>query len=488
MGRAGTPRPVPSGTALYKDISSLATFNAELGEITDAAIYVEGNEIAWVGKTSDIPAEFSTADQVMSLQDRIVLPGMINTHHHMVQCLTRCIAQDSALFGWLTALYPAWAHLTGDDVYIACKMAMAELILSGCTTTSDHLYIFPNDVTLDDTIRAGREVGIRFHPTRGAMSLGASKGGLPPDSVCELNEEAILKDMRRLIEEFHDNSKFAMLRIALAPAGQKNSTKELFVAAATLARSYEGIRLHTHLAENQMAREYQGVRLHTHLAENVEDIDYSIKTYGCRPGEYIKMVGWDKDDVWFAHCCCINDDEMKQFRDEGIGVAHCPSSNMRLASGIAPVRTLVDAGVNVGIGVDGSASNDCSNMIAEVRLAMFLQRANKNPKGLTAREALGLAIKGGAKNLGRTDVGEIAPGFAADFVAWRTDTLGFAGAHIDELAALLFCTPSIGFVDLSVINGAVVVQDGEIKTVDLKALVKEHNKASARICSHIKPS
>ncbi|GAQ83977.1 Atrazine chlorohydrolase/guanine deaminase [Klebsormidium nitens] len=468
-GSSGKPRPVPAGSTLYKNIGTLHTLNSTLSEIKDGAIFVKGNVIQWVGKTKDLPAEFSTADDVIRLENRVVIPGMVNTHHHMVQSLTRCVAQDSKLFGWLTSLYPAWGNLSGYDVYIATKLAMAELILTGCTTTSDHLYIYPNDVKLEDCIKASREIGMRFHPTRGAMTLGQSKGGLPPDNVCE-EEDAALATMKQLIEDFHDNSKYSMLRMGLAPCSPFTVDNSLMIAAAKLARQYEGVRLHTHLAENQ------------------EDIDFSIKTYGCRPGKYITDVGWDASDVWFAHCCMLDDAEMKQFHDNGIGIAHCPSSNLRLASGIAPVRTLLDTGVNVGLGVDGSASNDCGHLLAEARLAMLLQRHTGNAQGMTIAEAFDVAVKGGARNLGRDDIGEIASGYAADFVAWRTDTIGFSGGRIDEAAALLLCGPSVGFVDLSVINGEAVVKDGKFTTIDLTELVKAHNACSARICSFLGPN
>jgi len=461
-------RPVPEGTLLVKDIQMLLTLNSSGDEVCEGAIYVKGNVISWVGKTSEIPAEFSKADTVVSLPDRVVMPGMVNTHHHMVQCLTRCVAQEGLLFGWLQTLYPAWAHLKSEDVYTAAKTAMAELIMSGCTTTSDHLYIYPNDVKLDDTIRAAREIGIRFHPTRGAMSLGESSGGLPPDSVCE-QEADVLVEMERLINDFHDNSKYSMLKMGLAPCSPFTVTNDLMIAAAELARKHEGVRLHTHLAENQ------------------EDIDFSIKTYGVRPGEYLKQVGWDQDDCWFAHCCMLDEAERRQFHDCGLGIAHCPSSNLRLGSGIAPVKQLLDDGVNVGLGVDGSASNDAGNLLSEARLACFLQRYQGDVAALSARDTLRLAVKGGAKNLGRSDIGELAPGFAADFVAFRTDNLAFAGAQHDVVCALIFCSPGADQVDLSVINGEVVVRDGKLLTLDVPALIKEHNKRSAHICSFLKP-
>lgn len=382
----------------------------------------------------------------------------------MYQSLTRCIAQDSPLFDWLVALYPAWATMTGDDVHCASKLAMAELLLTGCTTSSDHLYVFPNNVTLDDSIRAAREIGIRFHPTRGIMTLGKSKGGLPPDSVVEDTEEA-LADAKRLIDQYHDPGRYSMLRIGIAPCSPFSVTKECMVGAARLARQYPHVRLHTHLAENQ------------------QDIDYSQKTCGCRPGGYLDMVEWNRGDCWFAHCVMLDDAEQAQFAVAGLGVAHCPSSNARLGSGIAPVRRLRDAGVNVGLGVDGCASNDSSNMLAEARLAMLLQRGLlRDVKGMAIREALEIATLGGARNLGRDDIGRIAPGCAADLVAWKlTGSAALSGGLGDPVAALLLCTP--GHVDLSVVNGEVVVRDGRLTTCDLQALVADHDARSRRVCA-----
>ncbi|KAK9829296.1 hypothetical protein WJX72_005009 [[Myrmecia] bisecta] len=460
--RAGIPRSVPKGTLLLQNIKTLATFNKDLGEIKDAAIYVERNVIQWVGRTADLPPKYQDADLVLCGKDRIVIPGLVNSHHHMWQCLTRTVGTDEALFGWQEACFPAWCGLHAHDLYTGCKLAMAELILTGCTTSTDLLYIYPNDCKFEDSVRAARDIGMRFHPTRGAVSMGQSKGGLPPDELVE-DEDDILADMKRVVEAFHDNSKYSMLRVGIAPNTPYTVTPELMVSAAKLARSYEGVRMHTHIAENK------------------ESVDFCLKKFGCRPGEYLKRVGWDKDDVWIAHCCQINDEEVKMWGENGIGTAHCACSNMRLADGICPVRKLLNAGANVGLGVDGSASNDSGNMLGEAREAMFLARSAGDPKGLSCREALELGIKGGARNLGRLDVGEIAPGFAADFVAWNTDTLAWAGAHHDEVAALVLCPP--GYVDLSVINGEVIVLDGELQTTDLPALIKEHNICSARLCA-----
>src|SRR5690606_30435082 len=318
-------------------------------------------------------------------------------------------------------------------IYVSAKLAMAELILSGCTTTSDHLYIYPNDVMLDDEIRAAQAIGIRFHATRGSMSVGESKGGLPPDSVVEA-EDAILRDTRRVIESYHDAGRYAMLRVAVAPCSPFTATPDLMRETAALARSY-------------------GVHLHTHLAENDKDITYSQDVFGQRPAEYAESVGWVGEDVWHAHCVKLNDAEIDLFGRTGTGVCHCPSSNMRLASGIAPVRRMLDAQVRIGLGVDGSASNDAGHLLNEARSAMLLQRAGGNPAQLTVYEALALGTRGGAAVLGRDDTGMIAPGMAADFIAFDLNRVWFAGALHDPVAALLLCLPPQ--VDYSVINGRV---------------------------------
>lgn len=461
--RGGVARPVSTTTRLFKGARVLATFAG--ADISDASILVENNVIKWVGATSDLPQDLQ-ADAVVDCSDMVIIPGMVNTHHHMYQSLTRCIAQDSPLFNWLVSLYPAWATMTGRDVYLASKLAMAELLLSGCTCSSDHLYIYPNNVTLDDTIRAAREIGIRFHPTRGIMTLGKSRGGLPPDHVVEEAGSA-LEDAKRLIEQYHDPERYSMLRVGIAPCSPFSVTNECMEGAAKLARQYEQVRLHTHLAENQ------------------QDIDFCQQTYGCRPGKYLEQVGWNKGDCWFAHCVMLNDEEQQQFAACGLGVAHCPSSNARLASGIAPVRAMRDAGVNVGLGVDGCASNDSSNMLEQARLAMLLQRASlRDVKGMRVREALEVAIQGGAANLGRDDIGRIAPGYAADFVGWKlTGNVALAGGLGDPVAALILCTP--GYVNLSVVNGEVVIRDGKLLTCDLEELMAQFSEASERVCASV---
>ncbi|MCZ7539118.1 MAG: 8-oxoguanine deaminase [Anaerolineae bacterium] len=441
-------------TLLVKHARVLVTMDDERREIADGALFVRDNVIEAVGVTGDLPA---AADEVLDLRDHVVLPGLVNTHHHMYQSLTRVIAdgQNQELFGWLRALYPIWAGLTAEAVYVSARLAAAELILSGCTTSSDHLYIFPNDVTLDDEIRGVQEIGLRFHATRGSMSVGESKGGLPPDSVVE-DEEAILADSRRVIEQYHDNSRYAMLRIGLAPCSPFSVSRDLMRASAELARSYPGVRLHTHLAETQ------------------PDVAYSLEMFGLKPGEYAEDVGWIGEDVWHAHCVHLTDDALDRFGRTGTGIAHCPASNARLASGIARVREMLRRGIPVGLGVDGSASNDSGHLLNEARLTLLMQRAlAQDPAVMTARDALELATLGGARVLGRDDIGALKPGMAADFVAYDLKGLPFAGAWHDPVAALLFCT-SVN-VSLSVINGRIVVRDGQLTTLDLPPLIERHN-------------
>lgn len=439
-------------TLLVKHADWLVTMDAERREIPDGGLYVEDNCIVAVGPTAALP---ETADEVLDLRGHIVLPGLVNTHHHMYQSLTRAVpaAQNAELFGWLRALYPIWARLTPEMIRVSTQTAMAELLLSGCTTTSDHLYIFPNGCRLDDSIEAARAVGMRFHASRGAMSVGESKGGLPPDSVVE-DEATILKDTQRLIETYHDPARYAMLRIVVAPCSPFSVSRDLMRESAALARAY-------------------GVSLHTHLAENDNDVRYSRERFGMTPAEYADDLAWTGNDVWHAHCVRLDDRGIALFGRTGTGVAHCPCSNMRLASGIAPVRQMRAHGVPVGLGVDGSASNDAAHMLNEARTAMLLQRVGFGPEAMTAREALEIATLGGARVLNRDDIGALAPGMAADFVAFDLRQIGFAGGLHDPVAALVFCASAN--VAYSVINGRVIVRDGQITTLDLPRLLERHN-------------
>jgi 8-oxoguanine deaminase len=445
----------PERTLLVRHAHVLVTMDDSRREIRDGAVLVRGNRIEQVGASAELPA---SADEVVDLAGHVVVPGLVNTHHHMFQTLTRAVpaAQDRELFGWLKALYPIWARLTPDALRVSALTAMAELVLSGCTTSADHLYLFPNGCRLEDTIDAAAEIGIRFHATRGAMSLGESRGGLPPDSLTE-GEDAILGDTRRVIEAHHDPSPLAMLRIGVAPCSPFSVTETLMREAAALARSHR-------------------VRLHTHLAESASDVAYSREKFGRTPAEYAEGLGWTGHDVWHAHCVQLDAPGIARFARTGTGVAHCPSSNMRLGSGIAPVRRMRDAGVDVALGVDGSASNDGGHMLAETRQALLLARLAGDPAALTARDVLEMATRGGAAVLGRDDIGQLAPGMAADLVAFDVSGLFHAGALHDAVAALVFC--GARDVRFSVIDGRVVVRDGNLTTLDLGPHVERHNRAA----------
>ncbi len=420
---------------------------------TDGALYIVNNVIQQIGPTGALPRQ---ADQVIDARDMLILPGLVNTHHHFFQTLTRNLpaAQNSTLFDWLRIHYPIWARLTPEAIAVSTKTALAELMLSGCTTTSDHCYLWPNGARLDDQIAAAAEMGVRFHAARGSMSVGEAQGGLPPDSVVE-EEEAILRDSQRVIEQYHDPQRYAMLRVALAPCSPFSVSPALMRQSAELARSY-------------------GVQLHTHLAETRDEAAYCAATFGRTPVELAEDLGWMGADVWHAHMVHPSADEVTRLGQTQTGVAHCPSSNMRLASGIAPIRQLARAGARVSLGVDGSASNDGSHLLAEARQALLLQRSTADPAALTAREALRLATRGGAAVLGRDDIGFLAPGMAADFIGYRLDTLALAGGAVhDPLAALVFCQPPQ--VDLSVINGRVRVQHQMLLDVDVPTLIRRHN-------------
>ena len=443
--------------ALNADV--LVTMDAQRREIRDGALVADGPAVLWVGATADLPEQYRRMvdegqAKVLNMRGKVVTPGLVNTHHHMYQSLTRAVpaAQDAELFSWLQNLYMLWSHLTPEMIHVSTKTAMAELMLSGCTTTSDHLYLFPNGSRLDDSIAAAQQMGMRFHAARGSMSLGRSKGGLPPDVVVE-DEEAILRDSLRLIQQYNNNARHSMLRVVLAPCSPFSVTRDLMRESAVLARAH-------------------GVSLHTHLAENDNDVAFSREKFGLTPAQYAEDLGWVGPDVWHAHCVKLDPEGIALFARTGTGVAHCPCSNMRLASGIAPIRTMRDAGVPVALGVDGSASNDGAHMLGEARQAMLLQRVGYGPAAMSAREALEIATLGGARVLNRDDIGALAPGMSADFVAFDMSGVGYAGAGHDPVAALVFCTPAN--VSSSVINGRVVVDDGRLLNADLPVVLGQH--------------
>lgn len=434
---------------LLRNASVVVTMDDAGTELSEADILVRDGVIAAVGHG------LRTAGEVHDMAGCVVTPGLVNTHHHLYQSLTRAVpgAQNAALFGWLQTLYPIWARFTPEHMRVSAMTGLAELALSGCTMSSDHLYLYPNGSRLDDTIEAAAAIGLRLHATRGAMSIGESDGGLPPDSLVE-DEAAILTDCLRVIDAFHDPAPGAMIRVGVAPCSPFSVSRELMRDAAVLARD-------------------KGVMLHTHLAENDEDIAYSLEKFGCRPGQYAEELGWTGPDVWHAHCVKLDGAEIDLFARTRTGVAHCPCSNCRLASGIAPVRAMRDAGVPVGLGVDGSASNDAGNLVAEARMAMLLQRVASGPGAMSPREALRIATRGGAEVLGRgAEIGQLAPGYRADIAVW--DVSGVEAAGNWDPAALLLAGPT--HVRDLFVEGRRVVAEGKLATVDLPAILRDQRR------------
>lgn len=444
-------------TLLVANADVLVTMDEHRTEIPDGGMFIRDGWIERVGPTSDLPTE---ADDILRLTGHVVVPGLINTHHHLYQTLTRAYAQDSELFDWLTTLYPIWARLTGADVNVSARLGLTELAMSGCTTSSDHLYLFPNDARLDDEIEAAARVGIRFHAARGSMSLGESNGGLPPDSVVE-DESAILDDTRRVIERFHDPAPGSMLRVVVAPCSPFSVTPELMRESAALARHY-------------------GVALHTHLGETTDEEAFCIEMFGMPPLAYAESVDWVGPDVWFAHAVHLSESDISRMAETDTGAAHCPASNMRLGSGIAPIAEYRAAGIRVGLGVDGSASNDGNDLLGEARLALLLARVRRQGM-MPVRAALELATIGGARVLGRDDIGTLAHGKAADFAAFDLQRIEYAGARHDPVAALLLCSPTRAAY--TYVHGAPVVSEGRPVNLELGALVEEHNRAAARLFS-----
>lgn len=430
-----------------KNAAAILTMDNDARELSGVDVMIEDGVIIAVGP------DISDADTVVDATGCVVTPGLVNTHHHLYQTLTRAVpgGQDALLFGWLQTLYPIWSRFGPEEMFVSAQIGLAELALSGCTLTSDHLYLYPNGARLDDTIAAAHEVGLRFHPTRGAMSIGESDGGLPPDSLVE-REAHILEDCIRVIDAHHDPRDGSMVRVGVAPCSPFSVSRDLMRDAAILARD-------------------KGVMLHTHLAENDEDIAYSLEKFGCRPGQYAEDLGWTGPDVWHAHCVKLDGQEIDLFSKSRTGVAHCPCSNCRLGSGIAPVRAMRDAGVPVGLGVDGSASNDSGNLVAEARQVLLLQRVVNGADAMSAREALFIATRGGAEVLGRSDCGQIAVGKRADIAIW--DVSGVESAGSWDPAALLLAGPTR--VKHLFVEGRQVVRDGHVTTIDLPRAVERQN-------------
>ena len=430
-----------------KNATVVATMDSRSSEIADCDILMENGKIAGIGR--GLPK----AEEEVDASGCVVTPGLVNTHHHLFQNLTRAVprSQNAQLFDWLRVNYQIWRDLKPEDILVSARVGLAELALSGCTLSSDHLYLYPNGIRLEDTIEAAADIGIRFHATRGSMSIGESAGGLPPDFLVE-NEDKILEDCIRVVDAFHNPRPGAMVRVGIAPCSPFSVSRELMRDSALLARD-------------------KNVMLHTHLAENDEDIEYGLAEFGCRPGQFVEDLGWTGDDVWHAHCVKLDEGEIELFAATGTGVAHCPSSNCRLGSGIAPLRRMLDRDVPVGLGVDGSASNDSGNLLAEARQALLLQRVGRGAGAMSAREALKIATIGGAKVLGRDDVGSIEIGKWADIAIWDLGGIEFAG-HWDEIASLVLCG-SRRVRDLFV-GGRRIVSDGRLATFEEKRLVQAH--------------
>ncbi len=466
-------------TLLAKNATIVVTMDDKRRELREAGVFVRDGFIEQVAPTDELP---TSADMVLDLRGQIMLPGLVNCHHHLDQVLTRNLpaGQNTNLFPWLRAHYRIWSRRTPEASRTTTIVGLAELALSGCTTTFDHTYVFQNGCKVDDLVHAARELGVRFVVSRGSMSLGESQGGLPPDDCVEA-EEAILADSLRVIQQYHDPKPGSMLQVVLAPCSPFSVTPNLMRESARLAREY-------------------GVRLHTHLCETLDEERYTLNHKQLRPVAYMETLGWVADDVWYAHAVHVNDDEIRLFAQNGAGVCHCPSSNMRLASGIAPVKKYLAAGVKVGLGVDGAASNDCSNLLIEVREALLLARLKmglRPPEGpetvlsssdplrakewMTAREALEVATRGGAQVLGRSDIGSLEPGKCADFFTLDLHTVDYAGALSDPVAAVVFCAPQRAHY--TVVGGRLIVDKGKIATLDIVPVIEEHNRHAAKLAA-----
>ncbi len=448
---------------LIRNIGLLVTLDDAGRELQDAWVLIDGPAVRDLGVGS--PPKVPEDTEIVDAKGGLVIPGMVNTHHHLYQTFQKNLpmVQDAKLFDWLVGLYEVWRELTPEDVRVSATLGIGELLLSGCTTIADHFYVFPRgraDKLLDESIEAARALGARFHPSRGSMSRGRSQGGLPPDDVVQRPDE-ILEDSERVISRFHDPSRFSMCRVALAPCSPFSVTDDLLLESARLARKHK-------------------VRLHTHLAETKDEEEFCLKTHGVRPLAYMEKVEWLGPDVWYAHGVWLDDAELKLMGETGTGIAHCPTSNLRLGSGIAPIPKALSLNVPVGLGVDGSASNDSSDMIRELQMCTLVHRVGTGVTAMPARRALYLATRGGARVLGRDDVGALAPGMAADLALFRLDDLGVAGAMHDKLAALAFTT-GIRRADRVLVNGRTVVKEGRLVNADERALFEQANRLAAQM-------
>lgn len=445
---------------LVKNADYIVTMNKSREVVRSGDIIVEGERIAQVGRGLSQEGPF---DKIIDASGKIILPGLINTHHHLYQNLTRNLpsVQSSGLFHWLTTLYDIWENLEPEDVYVSALIGLAELVLSGCTTVSDHYYIFPRGKKglLEAEIRAAQEIGVRFHPARGSMSLGRDEGGLPPQSLIE-REEEVVEDYLRLIQEFHDGDKYSMIRLILAPTSPFSTTVKMMRETMAIAEKY-------------------GLACHTHLAETLDEEKFCLEKFGRRPYEYLEEVGWNRPNVWLAHAIHLNQDEIKRMAKDGVGMTYCPSSNMRLGSGIAPVVEMLEAGVKVSLGVDGSSSNDSSHLLAEARMALLSQRVRYGAEALAPTQVLEIGTLGGAKVLGRDDIGSLEADKAADMIFLNTNRLEYAGAHLDPVSMLVLCHPANA--DMSMINGEVVVEDGVLKNIDLESVLEKHRCCSTNL-------
>ncbi|WP_078543316.1 8-oxoguanine deaminase [Litchfieldia alkalitelluris] len=448
-------------TVLIRNARNIITMDEERSQFPGGSIYIEGQEIKAIGV--DLPYE--TADEIIDARNQIIYPGLINTHHHLYQTFTRNIplAQNCELFDWLITLYDIWRHIRPEDVYLSAAVGLGELLKSGCTTAADHFYVFPNGVSgelIDEEIRAAHDLGIRFFPTRGSMSLGRSKGGLPPDEVVQ-TEDVILKDTMRVIETYHDPSPFSMVRVGVAPCSPFSVSKDLLIESSRLARSY-------------------GVRMHTHLAETQDEEHFCLEKLGMRPLELMEQTGWVGNDVWFAHGIWFNEQEIVKLGTCGCGVAHCPSSNMKMKSGVMPIMEMLKKGVKVGLGVDGSASNDSSNMLMELKIMNLLHNLKHGTKALSAEDCLYIATKGSSKVLGWEDsIGSLEVGKAADLFMINANRMEFAGALFDDAALpILTGTPQ---VERTIVGGKTVVKDGRLVSINEEQLAVSAQKAAARM-------